>query len=116
MNLDDFDFHDSEILEVKEIISDQNIDYFINYPIDWANNIFETRILRFNNVIFYLIEEIPFTGPVTILKIENLGQIKRVFGKYENQQFESVSNKIELQTNAGKRIIEFSDCEWIISK
>lgn len=114
MNIDDFSLHDSEILEAKEA-SDQTIDFLINYCTDWQNNVFERRILRFKNVINYHIDEIPFAGRPTILQIVNLGQITKTFGADRNE-FEAVRNKIEMQTNAGNRTIEYSECELIAAQ
>ncbi|HMO34272.1 MAG TPA: hypothetical protein PKE07_14850 [Lacibacter sp.] len=111
MNIDDFSFHDSQILEVKET-SEQTIDFLIDFCTDWQNNIFEKRILRFKDVINYHIDEIPFAGQPTILDIVNLGQFTKTFGTGRNQ-IEAVRNKIEMQTNAGNRTIEYSECELI---
>lgn len=114
MNIDDFSFHDSQILEVKETL-EQTIEFLIDFPTDWEKNIFERRILRFKDVINYHIDEIPFARQPTILQIVNLGQIRKVFGADKNK-IEVVRNKIEMQTNAGNRIIEYSDCELISPK
>jgi hypothetical protein len=111
MNIDDFSFHDSQILEVKET-SEQTIDFLIDFCTNWQNNIFEKRILRFKDVINYHIDEIPFAGQPTILDIVNLGKFTKTFGTGRNQ-IEAVRNKIEMQTNAGNRIIEYSECELI---
>ena len=115
MNIDDFSFHDSEILEVRETSSDQTIDFLLEFPTNWEKNIFEKRILRFKDVINYHIDEIPFVGRPTILQIINLGQKIKTFGVGRNQ-FETLRNIIEIQTNAGNRIIQFSDCELITPK
>jgi len=111
MNIDEFSFHDSQILEVKET-SEQTIDFLINFCTDWQNNVFEKRILRFKDVINYHIDEIPFVGRITILQIINLGQISKTFGAGINQ-IKAVRNKIEMQTNAGNRTIEYLDCGLI---
>lgn len=111
MNIDDFSFHDSQIIEVKET-SEQTIEFLIDFCTDIQNNIFEKRILRFKDVVNYHIEEIPFGGRPTILEIVNFGQITKIFGTGTNQ-IEAVRNKIEMQTNAGDRTIEYSDCELI---
>ena len=105
MNIDDYSFHDAHILEVTEISSEQTFNFLLDFPVDWENNVFEKRVLRFVNVINYFIEEIPFAGNPAILQIINLGEIVDVFG--------STKNKIEIQTNAGKRTLEFSNCELI---
>jgi len=111
MNIDDFSFHDSQILEVRETF-EQTIDFLIDFCTDWQNNVFEKRILRFKEVINYHIDEIPFVGRPTILQIINLGQIVKTFGTGRNQ-LDAVRNKIEMETNAGNRTIEYSDCELI---
>lgn len=114
MNINDFDFHDAEILEVRET-EEQTIDFFIDFCTDSPNNVFEKRILRFNGVIIYQIDEIPFGGRPTILEIVNFGQFTRIFGTGRNQ-IKAVINKIEMQTNAGNRIIEYSTCELLASQ
>ena len=111
MNINDFDFHDAEILEVREI-EEQTIDFFINFCTEWQNNVFEKRILRFKGVINYHIDEIPFGGRPTILEIVDFGQFTKIFGTGRSQ-IETVRNKIEMQTNAGNRTIEYSECELI---
>ncbi len=114
MSIDDFSFHDSRILEVRET-SDQTIEFILDFCSDWQNNIFEQKILRFKDVITYHSDEIPFAGQVTILEIKNLGEITRTFGQGRNQ-FEVKRNKVEIHTNAGIRVIEYSTCELIISQ
>ena len=115
ININDFSFHDSRILEVKESTTEQTIDFLIDFPTDWENNIFEKKILRFYNVIYYCIDEIPFDGPPSIMEIIYLGQITKTFGTDKNR-IETVRKKIEMQTNSGNRIIEFSSCDLIIDE
>ena len=112
MNIDNYSFHDALILEVKETPKEQILDFLIDFPVDWENNVFEKRVLRFNNVVLYSIDEISFDGQPAIMNILNNGIIKRLIGSGRNQ-IEIVRQQIEIQTNAGKRIIEFSDCEFI---
>lgn len=114
MNIYDFSFHDSQIIEVKET-AEQTIEFLIDFCTDRQNNVFEKRILRFTGVINYHIDEIPFGGRPAILEIVNFGQIKKTFGTGRNQ-IEAVRNKIEMLTNAGNRIIEYSECELIIPR
>ncbi len=111
MNINDFDFHDAEIIEVREI-EEQALDFIIDFCTKWQDNIFEKRILRFKGVINYQIDEIPFSGRPTILEIVDFGQFKKIFGTGSNQ-IEVLRNKIEIQTTAGNRIIEYSECELI---
>ena len=82
MNFDDFSFHDSQILEVKET-AEQTIDFLTDFPTDWQNSVFEKRVLRFKDVISYHIDEIPFAGQPTILQIINLGKTQKYFGPEE---------------------------------
>jgi hypothetical protein len=111
MTINDFSFHDAQILEVKET-EEQTIDFLIDFCTDWQNNVFEKRVLRFKDVINYHIDEIPFSGRPTILEIVDFGKTTKVFGTGGNQ-IEAVRNKIEMQTNAGNRIFEYSECELI---
>jgi hypothetical protein len=112
MNIDDFDFHDSQILSVTENTQDHYLDFLLDFPTNWQDNIFEKRILRFTEVIFYNIDEIPFFGQPTILEIVNFGQVTKSWGS-ERNHMEATRWKIEIQTNAGNRIIEYGECIFI---
>ena len=112
MTIDDFSFHDSKILEVKERTVDQTLDFIINFPTNWEENKFEKRVLRFYDVISYCVNEIPFAGQPTILQIYNLGQITKEFGSDKNP-LKAVRTKIDMHTNSGSRLIEFSKCELL---
>lgn len=112
MEIDNYAFHDALLLEVKEIPSEQQIDFLIDFPTDWSNNLFEKRTLRFKDVVLYSIDEIPFNGQLAIMNIMNNGTIRRTIGSAKNQ-IEIIRQRIEIHTNAGSRIIEFSDCEFI---
>ncbi|KLT63900.1 hypothetical protein [Pedobacter sp. BMA] len=112
MNIDDFSFHDSQIIEVRET-SGQTIDFLIHFCTEWKNNVFEKRILRFKDVIYYNIDEIPVSGQPTILEIVNFGQLTKIFGTGTNQ-IEVVRNKVEMQTTSGIRTIEYSECDLVI--
>jgi hypothetical protein len=112
MNIDDFDFHDSQILSVTENTQDHYLDFLLDFPTNWQDNIFEKRILRFTEVIFYNIDEIPFFGQPTILEIINFGQVTKSWGT-ERNHMEATRWKIEIQTNAGNRIIEYGKCIFI---
>ena len=113
MNIDDYSFHDSRILSVTENTQDHYLDFLLDFPTKWEDNIFEQRILRFNEVIFYTIDEIPFFGQPTILNINNLGEITKTFGTSGNQTI-AVRKKIKIQTNAGNRIVEYENCNLLI--
>ena len=112
MDINDLDFHDSRILSVTENTQHHYLDFLLEFPIKGEDNIFELRILRFNEVIFYSIDEIPFFGQPTILEIINLGQISKSWGSGRNL-IEAKKTKIEIQTNAGNRIIEYEHCNLL---
>ena len=112
MTIDGFSFHDSKILEVREGTVDQTLDFLISFPTSWEENKFEKRILRFYDVIFYCIDEIPFAGQPTILQIYNLGEIAKDFGS-DKHPFKTVRTKIDMHINSGSRKIEFSRCELL---
>ena len=112
MNIDDFDFHDSLILSVAENTQEHCLEFLLDFPTNWRDDIFEQRILRFSDVIFYSIDEIPFFGQPTILEIINFGQVTKSWGT-ERNHIETTKTKIEIQTNAGIRIIEYGECIFI---
>jgi hypothetical protein len=103
MNIDDWSFHDSVILEVIENTKELSIEILLDFPVDWGNNVFEKRTLKFNGVVTYQVNEIPFVGQQTILNIIKLELNER---KLDSQS-------IQIQTNAGNRLIEFDKCELI---
>ena len=113
MNIDDYSFHDSRILSVTENTQDHYLDFLLDFPTNWEDNIFEPRILRFAEVIFYSIDEIPFFGQPTILEIINFGQVNKSWGSGRNL-IETTRTKIEIQTNAGNRTIEYESCSLLI--
>ena len=89
----DTSFHDALILKVKEHSSNQTIDFILDFPVNWEENKFEKKILRFKDVVFYSIQEILFDGHPTILNID-----------YEVSN-QSSFTKIKMETNAGVRIL-----------
>jgi hypothetical protein len=44
MNIDDLDFHDSQILSVTENTQDHYLDFLLDFPTNWQDNTFEKRI------------------------------------------------------------------------
>ena len=112
MDIDDFSFHDSTILEIREFPENQILELLLDFPVDWENNLFEHRILKFNEVINYKLSSIPFRGSPAILEINKLGVVKYEFGSGRNA-INAERNKIEIITNAGKRTIEYTTCEMM---
>jgi len=112
MILNDISFHDSKILQVTENPKEQSLDFLLDFPTDWDANIYEKRTLRFSEVITYHLNEIPFSGPPSILEINFFGEVEKQFGP-DNNKIKTSRLKVEIQTNSGNRIIEFMDCNFI---
>ena len=112
MNIEDYSFHDAKILGVTENTEDHYLDFLLDFPENREDHIYEQRVLRFTEVIFYNIDEIPFLGQPAILEIINFGEITKSWGIGRNH-FEAIRKKIEIQTNAGNRIIEYGECLFV---
>ncbi len=112
MILEDTPFHDAMILAVTENTYDQSLDFLLDFPVDWENNVFEKRTLRLKNVVVYIKKEIPFIGPPTILGIKTLNNPKHTYRSFTGEIATS-KYKIEIQTNAGVRFVEFTEVELI---
>lgn len=108
----DFPIHDSEILFINEDTLSNTIDFVINYPVDWDNNIFEKKTLRFYNCLNYMTKEIPFASRPQILDFKDYGEINYSVGEGRNK-IDIKRRKIELITNAGSRILEFEKLDLI---
>lgn len=107
-----FLIHDSVILKVIEDTQNDTIDFILDYPIDWKNNVFEKKILRFYDSLNYSIKEIPFASSPIILDFKDYGKIEHSVGEGKNK-IDVYRQKIELITNAGTRSIEFVNLELI---
>lgn len=105
MNIHDESFHDSTIIKIIEY-PNQIIDYYIDYPTDWENNLFEPRILRFNGVIFHKADLIAFDGTETILEIKDQEITK-------NSKLVDNENMIIIATNAGNRELIYKNCQLL---
>jgi hypothetical protein len=105
---EDLSFHDSIILEVKEDTKNQTLDFLLNYPTNWENNIFEKKLLRFIDAIVYIKKEIPYLGQPAILEIKQLQSPKHTYTT-ANSTTTSSKYKIEMVTTAGSRFIEFNE-------
>jgi hypothetical protein len=112
IDFDEVAFHDSQILGVIEATQDQTVDFSLLFPTNWEDNVFEMVTLRFYNVTFYRLDEIPFDGLPTILNIINLGTKSKSIGTEPNL-IDVVRNTIEIQTNRGNRTVEFTNCELL---
>jgi len=112
MIFDEVSFHDSQILKVIENPNGQILEFIIDFPTNWEENIFEHKVLKFEGVIFYNVEEIPFGGLPTILDILNLGEIEKDFSSGQSE-WKTLRNRIKIVTNSGNRIVEFSECNLL---
>ncbi|MBD1366714.1 hypothetical protein IDJ77_23080 [Mucilaginibacter sp. ZT4R22] len=110
IDINDYSFHDSEILEVRET-NYQILEFLIDFPTDWEKNVFERHVISFHDVINYSIKEIPFEVTITILDINDLGSVTRTWGQGKNAM-KATRNSIEIVTNAGSRKIEYSTCHF----
>jgi hypothetical protein len=99
MEINDFSFHDATILEVREYPEHQRLEVLINFPVDWYKNKYEFRKMIFTDVIYYQVSGFPFAGEPAILEIHELN--------------DDNGKKIEIVTNAGKRVIGYSNFELI---
>ncbi|ANE49959.1 hypothetical protein [Flavisolibacter tropicus] len=112
MIFDDFSFHDAIVLEVREDTASQTLDFLLHFPVDWENNVFENKVLRFKDAIVYIKKEIPFLGRPTIMEIKQLHSQKHTYmNAYGTVQ--SSKLKVEIMTNAGSRFVEFNEAELL---
>lgn len=98
--------HDSVILEVIENTTNDTLDFIVDYPVDYNSNRFERKILRFYDYLNYQVQEMPFSSNPTILNFTDCEKIKYQIGEGRNQ-IDVNRTKIVLNTNAGKRVLEF---------
>jgi hypothetical protein len=112
MIFDELSFHDATILEVREDTASQTLDFLLDFPIDWQNNVFENKLLRFKDAIVYIKKEIPFLGRPAIMEIKQLHSRKHTYtNAYGTVQ--SSKHKVEIVTNAGSRFLEFNEVELL---
>ena len=91
MDISNIHFHDTKIHRVIEDSDAKTLTMEVTYPVDWEKNVFEMRLLIFDDVHHYQIEEWElFGGSPTILDAEILG----TDGRW---------SRLRLKTNAGHR-------------
>jgi len=108
----EFFIHDSEILYVIEYTQNDILNFIINYPEDWENNLFVKKTLRFYDYLNYEVREIPFASRPVILDFQDMGEINYILGEGKNR-IEINRRKIELKTTAGSRFLEYKTLELI---
>jgi len=68
MNIDEIEWHDSEIVKVVEGPADSVLAFQVLYPTDWKNNVFEEKTILFHDFFEYEVNQWPdVTGPEQIL-------------------------------------------------
>ncbi|TAJ06849.1 hypothetical protein DMA11_22345 [Marinilabiliaceae bacterium JC017] len=72
MSLKELNIHDIQILKVIEDAQNDMLDFEIDYPMDNEKDLFERRKLRFYDFLNYRVNEIPFSGLITILENKSL--------------------------------------------
>jgi hypothetical protein len=102
----EFAIHDSTILSVIENTQNNTLDFIIDYPVDYDNNVYCEKTLRFYEFLNYEIKEIPFATQPVLLDFNDLGEINYTIGE-ERNKIEIKRRKIELITNAGKRLLDY---------
>jgi len=112
MHTIDFLIHDSTIIKVIEDTENSTLDFILDYPVDWNNNVYEKKILRFHDYLNYEIKEIPFSSQPVILDFKDYGETNYAFGEGQNQM-EIKRRKIKLGTNAGSRTLEYNTLELL---
>jgi hypothetical protein len=112
MIFDELSFHDATILEVKEDSETQTLDLILDFAVDWENNKFEKKVLRFKEAIVYIKIEIPFAGCPAILEIKQLNSYKHSYSFADGISV-NAKHKVEIVTNAGSRWVEFEEAEFL---
>ena len=105
-------FHDSMINQVVENTERDTLEFIINYPVDWENNVFKIKRLVFYDVLNYSVIEIPFATSPCILSMNQLGEIHHEAGTGRNK-IKYSRKGLEIQTNAGVRRLEFERFELL---
>ena len=90
MDISSIHFHDTLILRVIEDCAADTLTMEVEYPVDWERNVFERRLLIFDDVHSYQVFEGAFQGSPTILEAEIVGT-------------EGRWSRLRLDTNAGRR-------------
>ena len=90
MDISTIHFHDTQILRVIEDCEADTLTMEVEYPVDWEHNVFEKRLLVFEDVHGYQTFDGPFQGCPTILD----ASIVSTDGRW---------SRVRLETNAGHR-------------
>lgn len=97
MEINTIHWHDSVILKVIELPSEDRLIFEVDYPVDWENNKWSPHTIEFHGLHIYEIHEGPFVGSPTILDATELET-----DKYGNKT-------LKIDTNAGYRVVKYKD-------
>jgi hypothetical protein len=100
VELTDIHFHDSILRRVIELPETDELLFEVDYPIDWENNVFAPRVIRFRDVLNYRVDEMPFSGGPTLLDAYDQGGV-------------GSRRSVVLQTNAGTRSLLFGSVDLL---
>ncbi|MBK8237076.1 MAG: hypothetical protein IPK74_16135 [Deltaproteobacteria bacterium] len=99
MEAKDIFFHDCVLLRVVERVDQDTLALEVEYPVEWESNTFAPKTIVFHDVLRYHVDEMPFSGPSTILEYATEPDGERT--------------RITLRSNAGQRAFSFSRVELI---
>jgi hypothetical protein len=83
-------FHDATLRRVVEVPEVGELRLEVDYPVDWQNNRFESRVIAFADVLSYSVHEGACVGAPTLLAAD-------VVGEQEGRSL------VRIETNAGYR-------------
>ena len=63
MDISGIHFHDTEIHRVTEDTAARTLTMEVTYPVDWEQNVFEKRLLIFDDVHHYQVAEFELEQP-----------------------------------------------------
>lgn len=112
MEISDLFIHDARILKVIEDTEMDTIDFLLDYPVNWEKNLFEKRVLRFFDPLYYTVSEIPFDGIPAVIQFSDYSVVSYKLGEGINT-FTAERKKVNIITNAGHRSISFSRFELL---
>lgn len=98
MKLNDIHFHDSVIYQVIENTNEDSLSFLVDYPVDWENDVYERKEIKFIDFLNYQVHEGPFLGRPTFLDFSIVDS--------ENER-----DIVRLETNAGYRQLSFKSVE-----
>jgi hypothetical protein len=97
VDISNIHFHDTGLLRVLEDTTEDTLTFEVDYPTNWAANVFERRWIVFYDVLDYRVCEGPFHGSPTILDVQIT--TGAVAGRCQ----------LQIDTNAGTRYLSCTE-------